>query len=153
MPLIYELLQKDHDKVKNALNRILETSDGAAKTREKLFSEIKNDLEIHTRFEEEVFYPEFRDAKGDEEAEDEVDDALDEHAEAKGMLEKLAAMDKSSDEFLETLDELKQALEHHISDEEEEMFPQAREALDEDEARQMGDRYQEMKQEAMAGGR
>ncbi|MEX2495893.1 MAG: hemerythrin domain-containing protein [Woeseia sp.] len=153
MPSIYELLHQDHDKVKKALTRILDTSDGAAKTREKLFSEIKQDLEIHTRFEEEVFYPQFRDAKGDEEAEDAVDDALDEHAEAKGMLEKLSSMDKSSDEFLETLDELKQALEHHISDEEEEMFPEAREALDDEKAREMGDRYEQMKQGAMAGGR
>ena len=146
MASIYDLLHQDHEKVKRALDRILDTTDGAAKTREKLFSEIKHDLELHTRFEEDVFYPQFRDASADDDADDEVEDALEEHAEAKTMLEKLAAMDKTSEEFVETIEELKQALEHHISDEEEEMFPQAREALDEDTARRMGDRYQQMKQ-------
>lgn len=145
MPSIYDLLHQDHDKVKNALNKILDTTDGAEKTREKLFGEIKQDLELHTRFEEEVFYPEFRETKADEEAEEEVEDALEEHSEAKEMLEKLAAMDKTSEEFVEGVKELKQALEHHISDEEDEMFPQARKALDESEALEMGDRYQQMK--------
>jgi iron-sulfur cluster repair protein YtfE (RIC family) len=146
MPSIYDLLHQDHEKVKRALDRILDTTDGAEKTREKLFSEIRHDLELHTRFEEDVFYPQFRDASEDDDADDEVEDALEEHAEAKDMLEKLSAMDKTSEEFVETVEELKQALEHHISDEEEEMFPQARKALDEDTARQMGDRYQQMKQ-------
>lgn len=146
MASIYDLLHQDHEKVKRALDRILDTTDSAAKTREKLFSEIKHDLELHTRFEEDVFYPQFRDASADDDADDEVEDALEEHAEAKTMLEKLAAMDKTSEEFVESIEELKQALEHHISDEEEEMFPQAREALDEDTVRRMGDRYQQMKQ-------
>lgn len=146
MPSIYDMLHQDHDKVKHALNRILDTTDGAEKTREKLFGEIKQDLEIHTRFEEEVFYPQFRKAKADEEAEEEVDDALEEHDEAKSMLEELSAMDKTSEEFVEKVKELKQALEHHISDEEDEMFPQARETLDESKALEMGDRYQQMKQ-------
>lgn len=146
MPMIYDMLHQDHEKVKRALNNIIESGDGAQTTREKLFSEIKHDLELHTKFEEEVFYPQFRKAKADGEAEEEVEDALEEHGEAKKMLEKLAAMDKTSDTFIETLKDLKDALEHHISDEEDEMFPQAREALDDDEAQEMGGRYQQMKQ-------
>ncbi len=145
---IYELLQKDHDAVKKALTRILETTNGAAKTREDLFQKVKQELEVHTKFEEEVFYPTFREDKGDKEAREEVKDALDEHKDAKTMLAKLEKMDKTSDEFIETIRELQQALEHHISDEEDEIFPQARETVDDDAAVEMAERYREMKKRA-----
>lgn len=142
---IYELLQKDHETVKQAIDKILGTTDGAGKTREDLFQKVKQELEIHTKFEEEVFYPTFREDKHDKEAKEEVKDALNEHDEAKKMLAKLEKMDKTSEEFITTLKELKQALEHHISDEEDEMFPQAREAVDADAAVEMAERYKEMK--------
>lgn len=142
---IYEMLRKDHETVKQAIAKILDTTDGAKKTREDLFQKIKHELEVHTRFEEEVFYPTFREDKPDKEAKEEVKDALNEHDEAKKMLAKLEKMDKTSDEFIETLKELQKALEHHISDEEDEMFPQARKAVDDDAAVEMAERYREMK--------
>lgn len=145
---IYDLLQKDHDTVKQTIAKILDTSDGAQKTREDLFQKIKQDLEVHTKFEEEVFYPAFREEKPDKEAKEEVKDALNEHDEAKQMLAKLDKMDKTSDEFITTLKELQKALEHHISDEEDEMFPQARDAVDDDAAVEMAERYKEMKKRA-----
>lgn len=145
MTKIYELLHRDHEKVKRALNRILDTSERAKKTRETLFSEIKADLELHTKFEEEVFYPEFRKAKRDAEARQEIKDALEEHDEAKGMLAEIAGMDKTSEAFVEKIGALKEALEHHISDEEDEMFPQAKSAMDDAAAEAMGKRYQDMK--------
>lgn len=145
---IYELLQKDHDTVKMMIDKILETTEGSEKTRKDLFAKIKHELEVHTRFEEEVFYPTFREDKPDKEAKEEVKDALNEHDEAKTMLAKLEKMDKTSDEFITTLRELQKALEHHISDEEDEMFPQARDAVDDDAAVEMAERYKEMKKTA-----
>ena len=147
MTQIYDLLHQDHDKVKKALSKILDTTNGAEKTREQTFQEVKSDLELHTKFEEEEFYPLFRKAKNDSEAKEEVADALDEHAEAKSMLEELSAMDKTSDEFLEKVQELKDALEHHISDEEDEMFPQARKTLSAEVAEEMGRHYQQATQQ------
>lgn len=145
MPQIYELLHEDHEKVKANLNKILDTTDGAEKTREKLFAEVKHDLELHTTFEEKEFYPKFRSGKADTEAKKEVEDALEEHSEAKQMLDKMSAMDKTSEEFIEHVKKLKQALEHHISDEEDEMFPQARQELTDSAAEEMGKHYQQMK--------
>ncbi|NWG47293.1 MAG: hemerythrin domain-containing protein [Alphaproteobacteria bacterium] len=145
MPTIYKMLHDDHEKVTSALSKILDSSDGAERTREKLFEEIKADLEVHTRFEEEEFYPQFRKEKADSEAREEVRDALSEHEEAKTMLDELSAMDKTSDEFIEKIRELKEALEHHISDEEDEMFPQAQEVIDEKKAEEMGAHYQSLK--------
>lgn len=142
---IYEMLQQDHEKVKNALSRILETTEGAEKTRAQLFEQVKKDLEIHTRFEEEVFYPTFREEKPDKEAKAEVEDALNEHDEAKKMLSKISSIDPTSPDFAKQIETLKQALEHHISDEEDEMFPQARKTVSDEEAVAMADRYQAMK--------
>ena len=87
MPTIYDLLAEDHNKVKALLTKVQETSDGAGKTRDKLFAEIETDLEIHTEFEEKVFYPKARKATG---MDDEVEDDLEEHAEAKAMLARLS---------------------------------------------------------------
>jgi iron-sulfur cluster repair protein YtfE (RIC family) len=139
------MLQQDHDKVKQALSRILETTEGAEKTRAQLFEQVKKDLEIHTRFEEEVFYPTFREDKADAEAKAEVKDALNEHDEAKKMLATIASLDPTSPDFAQHIESLKNALEHHISDEEDEMFPQARQTVSDDEAVAMADRYQAMK--------
>lgn len=142
---IYDLLRQDHQKVRTGLKKIMESGDGAEKTRQSLFEELHHDLEVHTAFEEDVFYPTFRDDKNDEQARDEVKDALNEHDEAKTMLAKMADMDKTSPEFIEHCRTLLEALEHHISDEEDEIFPQAREAVSAEEAEDMGKRYQEFK--------
>jgi iron-sulfur cluster repair protein YtfE (RIC family) len=142
------MLRNDHQTVQAVLERIIGSGRGAKKTREDLFAKLKDELEIHTRFEEEVFYPTFRDDKNDKEAKQEVKAALDEHKEAKKMLAHLEKMDKTSDEFVETLKQLKDTLEHHIHDEEDEIFPQAHEAVSAEEAEDMAKRYAEMKKKA-----
>ncbi len=148
MPQIYDMLQKDHETVRTALDRLIASGNGAKKTREDLFTKVKNELELHTKFEEEVFYPTFRADKKDKEAKEEVKDALGEHKDAKQMLAKLEKMDMTSDEFIEKVKELKAALEHHIHDEEDEMFPQAREAVSDEESQEMAKKYADMKKQA-----
>lgn len=148
MPQIYDMLRNDHQTVRTALERIIGSGGGAEKTRHDLFAKVKEELEIHTKFEEEVFYPTFRDDKNDKQAKDEVKDALNEHKEAKQMLAKLERMDVTSEEFITTIKDLKEALEHHIHDEEDEIFPQARQAVSDEEAEDMARRYAEMKKMA-----
>jgi iron-sulfur cluster repair protein YtfE (RIC family) len=147
MPDIYELLSKDHNKVKELLNKIQGTTDGAEKTRERLFSELKQELEIHTSFEERVFYPEAKEKTG---MDDVIRDAMEEHDEAKQLLEALAEMDPTSEEWMETVQELSEALSHHIKDEEQELFPVARKKLDPTEADKMGREYLEMKKKELS---
>jgi iron-sulfur cluster repair protein YtfE (RIC family) len=147
MPDIYELLSKDHKKVKELLNKIQGTTDGAEKTRERLFSELKQELEIHTSFEERVFYPEAKEKTG---MDDVIRDAMEEHDEAKQLLEALVEMDPTSEEWMETVQELSEALSHHIKDEEQELFPVARKKLDPTEADKMGREYLEMKKKELS---
>jgi iron-sulfur cluster repair protein YtfE (RIC family) len=144
---IYAQLSKDHNKVKDLLDKIQSTSDGSEGTRQKLFSELKQELEVHTTFEEKVFYPQAREKTGMDEA---IEDALEEHDEAKQLLEALADMDPTSGEWMETIQELSEALGHHIKDEEQELFPAARKKVDSTEADKMGREYMEMKKKALS---
>jgi hemerythrin superfamily protein len=98
---IYDLLVNDHNKVKDLLTKIQSTD--SEETRQKLFSEVKQELEIHTTFEENIFYPQAREKTGMEEA---IEEALDEHDEAKQLLEALADMEPTSEEWMATIDEL-----------------------------------------------
>ena len=142
---IYDLLVKDHNKVKDLLTKIQSTE--SEETRQKLFSEVKQELEIHTTFEENVFYPQAREKTGMEEA---IEEALDEHDEAKQLLEALADMEPTSQEWMETIDELSDALSHHIKEEEQELFPAARNKVDPAEADKMGREYMDMKKKALS---
>lgn len=147
MPAIFDLLTEDHAKVKGLLAQVQETGDGAATTRDKLLAEIKKDLEIHAEFEEQVFYPKARATTG---LEDVIEDSLEEHSEAKELLEKLEAMNSSSKEWLSTVEELADAIEHHAQDEEEKLFPKARKTMENADAEAMGEQYLKVKQKALA---
>jgi hemerythrin superfamily protein len=147
MPTIFDLLAEDHSKVKALLAQVQETGDRAEKTRDKLFAEIKKDLEIHADFEEQVFYPKARAATG---LEDVIEDSLEEHSEAKELLSKLESMKSTSKEWLNTIEELTEAVEHHAQDEEKKLFPKARKTLDEADAEEMAEQYLKIKQKALA---
>jgi iron-sulfur cluster repair protein YtfE (RIC family) len=142
---IYDLLVNDHNKVKDLLTKIQSTD--SEETRQKLFSEVKQELEIHTTFEENIFYPQAREKTGMEEA---IEEALDEHDEAKQLLEALADMEPTSEEWMATIDELSEALSHHIKEEEQELFPAARNKVDSTEADKMGREYMDMKKKALS---
>lgn len=147
MPTIFDLLIEDHAKVKGLLAQVQETGDGAEKTRDKLLAEIKKDLEIHAKFEEQVFYPKARATTG---LEDVIEDSLEEHSEAKELLSKLEAMNSTSEEWLSTIEELTDAVEHHAQDEEEKLFPKARKTMEKADAEAMGEQYLKVKQKALA---
>ena len=93
------------------------TTARAAKTRQALMDRIAQELEIHSTIEEEIFYPAVKDVRGGQSL---VAEAL--VAEAQGM-----SMD--ADEVLETVRELRDAVVHHATEEEREMFPVAQEGL------------------------
>lgn len=138
MQTITEILEKDHDKVKNALSDMLNSGDGAEKTRENLLAEIKQDLSLHMSFEEQVFYPEARKATG---MDDEVQDGVDEHKEARQLLDEISRVAVTDEKWLSLVTSLKEALEHHIKDEQEELFPAARKNIPQERLEEMGRDY------------
>src|SRR5690554_1640451 len=97
---IYDALRQDHDRVKTLLKDLQNTGENDAAAQETLLTALKQELEIHTAFEEEVFYPVVAEQK---EAADEIADAIDEHDEAMTILEELEGMGAGTPEWQEQL--------------------------------------------------
>jgi iron-sulfur cluster repair protein YtfE (RIC family) len=128
---LYQLLKQDHQKAKRLFEQLSDTSDRAVKSRERLFTQLKQELELHTEVEEQHFYPALRDQ---EETRDLVEEALEEHSEVKEMLEELDSADKEDDGWVEQLAELQENVEHHVQEEETQLFPRAQKVLKKEEA-------------------
>lgn len=128
-----KVLEQDHQKVKGLFQELRRASD--QNKRKKLFDKIDTELEIHAHIEETVFYPAI---EQHEELSEMVAEALEEHQEAKALLEELEEMGPESHEFGSTVQELMEGVEHHVQEEEGEMFPKVREVFHEDELDQLG---------------
>jgi hemerythrin superfamily protein len=128
-----EVLEQDHQKVKGLFQEVRKASD--QNKRKELFDKIDTELEIHTHIEETVFYPAIEKR---EELSEMVAEALEEHQEAKAMLEELEELGSESHDFGSKLQELMESVEHHVEEEEGEMFPKIRELFDEGQLEQLG---------------
>lgn len=121
-----ELLTQDHEEVKAMFEKYEALSDRSTTSKRKLALEICLALTRHATAEEEIFYPAVRDAGGD--TEDLVDEATVEHASAKELIAQIIAMDPSDDLYDAKVKVLSEQIEHHVEEEEGEMFPKARKA-------------------------
>jgi iron-sulfur cluster repair protein YtfE (RIC family) len=143
----FTLLKADHKKVAGILEKIDETTERAVKTREELFTQLKTELDIHTRIEETIFYPALKDA---EETRDITLEAFEEHKVVKTLLGELESLGKDKEEWTAKFTVLKENIEHHVEEEEGEMFPKARKVLGEDGAETLGTRMEKAKGEQKA---
>jgi len=135
-----EVLKQDHQKVKGLFKEATGSSD--QNTRKELFDKIDTELEIHAHIEETVFYPAL---ETHEELKDLVAEALEEHQEVKIMLEELEELGSESHDFGSKLQELIESVEHHVEEEEGEMFPKVREVFDESQLEQLGQELESAK--------
>jgi hemerythrin superfamily protein len=135
-----EALKQDHQKVKGLFKEATGSLD--QNKRKELFDKIDTELEIHAHIEETVFYPAL---ETHEELKDLVAEALEEHQEVKIMLEELEELGSESHDFGSKLQELIESVEHHVEDEEGEMFPKVREVFDESQLEQLGQELESAK--------
>jgi hemerythrin-like domain-containing protein len=142
MPNAITMLKSDHATVKRLLRELSETSERALKQRETLVSQIERELKTHAQLEEEVFYPAFKAAARNTDAEDLYFEAAEEHHVADMVLPSLKAANPKSHEFKAKAKVLKDLIEHHIKEEETQMFAVARQLFDEDQLRELGDLMQ-----------
>ena len=144
-----DLLKKQHKEVK-ALFKKIENTEGA-RERRRLMNEISIALEGHTAIEEEMFYPAIRNVTG---CGSRVDDAYHEHQTVKDLLYQMTSIDPVSEEFDQKLAELKDAVIHHVEEEESEMFPRVEQRMAslelEDFGRRMHERKTNLKNEKAA---
>lgn len=131
-PDAIELLMADHKSVK-ALFKAFEKikgDEGADDEKAELVQRICAELTIHATIEDEIFYPAVREAIDDEDLMDEADV---EHASAKDLIAQLESASPGDDHYDAKVTVLGEMIDHHVEEEEGEMFPKARKAIDVDE--------------------
>lgn len=140
-----DLLIEDHEKVKDILTRLTESTERAVKTRTELLQKLEMEVTIHTQLEEQILYPAFKEAGGKEELKM-FYEAKEEHRAVDSLvLPDLKATDPASVEFSGRAKVCKEMLEHHIEEEESEMFPTARELFDKAKLEAMGEQMSELR--------
>lgn len=117
------LLMKDHKNVKALFAQYEGLSDRSFATKKKLADQICHELTVHTQVEEEIFYPAVRRPIHDG---DLMDEAVVEHASAKELIAQILAMDPSEDLYDAKVTVLSEQIEHHVKEEEGDMFPKVR---------------------------
>lgn len=134
-----ELLKQDHDKVDRLFQKVKATEEDKHK---ELFEQIKQELEVHTHIEETIFYPKIKEEK---ELEDIVLEGIEEHHQAKMFLRELSGLADDSEKFEPKLKVLMEDVEHHVMEEEGEMFPKINKMFDEATLEDLGKQMEEEK--------
>lgn len=149
MPNATQILRQDHKKVKDLFNKFEQGK--AVDAKRRVAEQAMNELEVHAQVEEEIFYPAVKKAIDESEL---VDEAKQEHQEAKSLIRQLRNMKdqdtgQAGGDFASKFAELVQAIQHHVAEEEGEMFPKVEDSeLDlADLGAQMAERKQELMQE------
>jgi hemerythrin superfamily protein len=119
-----ELLKADHAAVKKLFKTADQSSRHAGKEKTAIFTQIRAALEVHATIEEEIFYPAVKQARS-EHVKDEVREGYEEHKQIKALLAALSAISPTDENYNMKLKVLKEDVEHHVKDEEGEMFPDA----------------------------
>lgn len=143
----FELLKQDHKTVSGILEKLDATTERGVKTREELFTQLKTELDIHAQIEEQILYPVLKEAK---ETEDITLEAYEEHAVVKRLLQELDALAKDDETWGAKLTVLKENVEHHVEEEEGEMFKDARKVLSAEQIEDIGARLQAAKEQKKA---
>jgi len=135
-----DLLSQDHKKVKGLFEQAEKADE---KQQKKIFDQIKQELETHTRIEETVFYPAMQEH---EELEDMVLESLEEHKQIKTLLKEMDNLSSDSEKFEPKLKVLQENVQHHAEEEEEgKMFPKVRKILNSEELEELGAELEEAK--------
>jgi hemerythrin superfamily protein len=137
---VFEVLKQDHQKAREIFSKIAATSNGAKKTREQLFQQLKRELLAHAHAEEKHFYPML---KNKEQVGDMIKEGISEHHEVEKKLKDIEKMSMETDEWLSSLKELQESVEHHVEEEEGEIFPKAQKILEAKQVDELGDKVKE----------
>jgi iron-sulfur cluster repair protein YtfE (RIC family) len=138
------LLKQQHQEVRELFERIARAEDTSEK--ETLLQELADNLAAHMTIEETIFYPA---AYADDERK--YTEAVEEHAGAKRILCELLEMSSDDENFDDKVTKLQEQVEAHVQDEESELFKTAKQELEADELKRLGDEMKNLYDEEMAG--
>ena len=130
------LLKDDHQKVKKLLAELESTTERGVKTREELFTKVKQELVVHEAIEEEIFYPALKEHPKTKEI---ALEGYEEHHVVDTVMAEIEGVAYDDEKWGAKFSVMKENLEHHIEEEEGEMFKQARQVFDQNELTQLGE--------------
>ncbi|MBE0537955.1 MAG: hemerythrin domain-containing protein [Phycisphaerae bacterium] len=142
---IFEMLKKDHRKVLEILEKLETSSDRASKTRQKQFTQLRQELLPHMAAEENYFYPYVLDRLSDKEQRRALFEGIEEHRAARSVLTDSEDAGVSDERWQPDIAVLKELIAHHIDEEESEIFDAAREVIEDPE--EMGEKFMSHKKE------
>ena len=134
---IFEALRKDHDVQRDLLKKLVQTS-GDSEKREELFAALKKELSIHADAEERFFYKKLISS---DKTQDKARHGIAEHHEIDELIADLEETDYSSPSWLVTAKKLKEKVEHHLEEEEHEVFQMAGKVLTKDLKKVLASEY------------
>jgi iron-sulfur cluster repair protein YtfE (RIC family) len=136
---VVKLLKEDHDRVRELFRRykggggltgLVKRVTGAVEAREQrdALKKVCDEIDVHARLEEEIFYPALR-ATGDEELLKQVEEGVREHAQAKRQVAELRPRFAEAAALSREVGELESCIDHHATEEENEMFPRVEQVM------------------------
>jgi hemerythrin superfamily protein len=140
------LLKAEHAAVKKLFEQEEKLSKQTDARKKDLFDQIKGALEVHATIEEEIFYPAVKKARS-EHVKDEVREGYEEHKQIKSLLAQISSITPADETYDMKVKVLKEDVEHHVKDEEGEMFPDAKKFLGEKRLMELGSQLEDRKQE------
>ena len=140
-----DLLKNDHAKVRKLFQEYQSATNNSERGATAMQALLE--IEVHSKLEEEVFYPAVR-ARGDQQLQQTVQEGYDEHAVVDNLVNQLKTMDPSDPSFEPRFQELMRNVEHHVQEEESEMLPNAQQKLGE-EGDRLGDEMAQRKEQLM----
>lgn len=139
------LMQTGPARANDLFAKLGETSDGAVKTRERLFADLKAELELHASLEEQHLFPILR---RNAETKDLVAEAIRDNRDMRARLSELESLPKNDETFPQRLKELQKAFRQHARDEKTEILPAVQRALSEEQVQGVADRIEAGRAEA-----
>ena len=137
-----ELLKADHKVVAELFKKVEATTESEHPA---IFAKIKAELDVHAHIEEVIFYPKLK-AEGNKELIDIVLEGIEEHRQVKMFLREIEALSDDSEKFEPKLKVLMEDVEHHVEEEEKEMFPLVKEQFTAEVLDQLGAEMEEEKE-------
>jgi hemerythrin superfamily protein len=144
-----ELLMKDHENVQGLFAQFERAREDAQK-KSMLFEKIRDELQMHTKVEEEIFYPAVEELPI-ERAKDDIERSIQDHEEVDDLLDELQSLSPDDADFDEKMAELMDAVRSHIQLEQEKVFKVARAGLGEEQLQELGREMEEFKESMKEG--
>jgi hemerythrin superfamily protein len=141
-----KLLKQDHQRVRKLFDEYDEAGDRSSKKKREIAETIFQELELHRKLEEEIFYPAVN-ARANQEVIELVIENLEEHEEVGALIEELRDLDPADASYGESFAQLVESVQEHIEAEESEMFPEAEKRL-RDQLDEIGSQMEEEKEMA-----